>query len=66
MHLKTARKIAGLSQADLAARAGVKQETISQLENGRIQRVSYETVGRIARALNVSVEELFPLQQESA
>lgn len=68
MHLKTARKIARLTQTELAELAGVKQETISQLEKGRIQlsRVSYETVSNIAAALNVTVEELFPLADKSA
>lgn len=66
MQLKTARKIARLTQAQLAEAAGVKQETISQLEHGRIKQVSYETVAKLAAALNVTVEELFPLVEKSA
>lgn len=66
MQLRTARKIARLTQAQLAACAGVKQETISQLENGRIKQVSYETVAKLARALNVTVEELFPMVEKTA
>lgn len=68
MQLRTARKIARLTQAQLAQAAGVKQETISQLENNRIQlsRVSYDTVSKIAAALNVTVEELFPLAEKTA
>lgn len=64
--LKTARRVAQLTQEQLAERSGVDQSTISQLEAGRLQRVSYETVARLARALHVSTEELFPLEKESA
>jgi len=60
--LRLARQIAGLTQQELAARAGVDIGLLSRLERGlRGKRTSYETLVRIARVLNVPVEELFPV-----
>lgn len=53
MRLKTARKLAGLTQAQLAKRAGVGQQIISKIESGLIANPSYRTVVCICRALNV-------------
>jgi transcriptional regulator with XRE-family HTH domain len=63
MLLKLARKVAGLTQAELAKEAGVTNSFISLLESGKrdIRSVGYETVARIADALGVSPQELFPL-----
>ena len=44
------RARAGLTQAELAARAGIRPETLCRLERGR-HTPSVETVGRIDRAL---------------
>jgi len=67
MELKTARRIARLTQQELADRAGCDNSLISHLEAGRrsITTVAYETVVRIARALNVEPEELFPVSDHS-
>jgi transcriptional regulator with XRE-family HTH domain len=51
MHLKTARRAAGLTQAELAQQAGVNQRTVSRLENGQIQEPSYRAVTRIYKSL---------------
>lgn len=61
--LRTARRVAKLSQTDLAAKAGVDNSMISMLENGKrdIGTVNYEAVARIAHALNLTTEELFPI-----
>lgn len=61
MELKVARKIARLTQAELAAQSGVDQTLISKMELGKIRHPSYETVVRLARALNVEPHELFPV-----
>lgn len=63
MLLKLARKVAGLTQAELAEKAGVTNSFISLIESGKrdIRSVGYETVARIAETLNVSPEDLFPL-----
>jgi len=61
--LRTARRIAGLTQIELATRAHVDNSFISRLESGErdIRTTDYATVVRIARALNVTPDELFPI-----
>jgi transcriptional regulator with XRE-family HTH domain len=63
MELRTARRIARLTQQELAVRAGVDDSFISLIESGKrdIRSVGYETVVRIARALGVEPDELFPV-----
>jgi transcriptional regulator with XRE-family HTH domain len=64
MELRTARRIANLTQLELATRAGVDDSFISLLESGKrdIQTTDYATVVRIARALHVTPDELFPVE----
>jgi transcriptional regulator with XRE-family HTH domain len=63
MELKIARRIARLTQKELAMKSGVDESTISLLENDKRNycTVAYEDVVRIARALNVEPQELFPV-----
>jgi transcriptional regulator with XRE-family HTH domain len=63
MELRTARRIARLTQLELATRVGVDDSFISLLESGKrdIHTTDYATVVRIARALNVTPDELFPV-----
>jgi transcriptional regulator with XRE-family HTH domain len=61
MNLKQERKRARLSQGRLAKLAGVDASLISLLERGLRPRVSHDAAVRIARALNVGAEELFPV-----
>lgn len=56
--LAQARKKAGLTQDQLAALSGVDQTTISSLETGRKDSPLFDTVLRLARALNVAPEQL--------
>lgn len=67
MELRTARRIARLTQQELAVRAGVDDSFISLIESGKrdIRSVGYETVVRIARALGVEAGDLFPVPQET-
>jgi transcriptional regulator with XRE-family HTH domain len=46
-----ARTAAGLTQAELAKRAGIRQETICRLESGK-HSPTVRTVDKIDRALN--------------
>ncbi len=68
MELKLARKIAGLTQEELAERAGVTNSFISLLEARKrdIRTTDYATVVRIARALHVTADELFPVDEAPA
>jgi len=65
MELKIARKLARLTQKQLADLAGIDDSAISRVENGDrdIGSLSYASVIRIARALNpeVRAEDLFPV-----
>ncbi len=54
--LATARKRAGLSQKELAARAGITRQTISRIEQGG--HAYYDTIDKLARALRTSRKRL--------
>jgi putative transcriptional regulator len=56
------RFIAGLTQADLAERAGISRDTISRLERGEHPRLV--TARALARALGTPVGDLFPESEE--
>lgn len=57
------RKTAGLTQAELAERAGLAFETISRVERGRA-KPSIGLVAQLARAFGVSVARLLDFEQE--
>lgn len=57
--LSVFRKRRKLSQAQLAAEAGVSQATISRLEKGE-QQVELRTLAKIAKALGVDLRDLLP------
>jgi len=56
--VKRARTVAGLTQAQLAARAGTTQAVIARIEGGKAFTASLDLLDRIARALGgrLSVE----------
>lgn len=56
--IKEFREKAGLTQADLAEKVGVRRETIVHLENGKYNP-SLKLAMDIARVFDVTVEELF-------
>ena len=62
--LKIARKIARLTQEDLAARVGVDVSVISRLERGGRTGCRFTTAVRIARVLNVDPEEIFEVADD--
>lgn len=55
--IKSARKKAGITQAELAKRLGISYVGVSQWENN-LRNPKIETVQRIASALNVSIVDL--------
>lgn len=57
--IRTHRQAAGLSQLQLADRAGIDNKTVSRAENG-VFAVSIDQLARIARALGISSSELLP------
>ncbi len=52
------RRKAGLSQMELAERAGTTQATISNLETGKSRRIELDLLDRIAEALECKPSEL--------
>ncbi|KQC05151.1 MAG: XRE family transcriptional regulator [Methanolinea sp. SDB] len=56
--IKEFREREGLTQADLAAAAGVRRETIVFLEKGRYNP-SLKLAHDISKALSTSIDELF-------
>ncbi|MDF2373370.1 MAG: helix-turn-helix transcriptional regulator [Rhizobiaceae bacterium] len=61
-HLAAFRKEAGLTQAQLAEAAGVSRKTINTIEN-RIFVPSTVLALKVAQVLNVSVHDLFELEE---
>lgn len=55
----TRRKIAGLSQNELAQKAGVSQATISDIEAGNTNAPRVDTLQAIARVLGCTIDDLF-------
>jgi len=66
MELKKFRRIAGLTQEQLARKSGVDASLISRLERGSRRRLSYDNIVRLARALNLEPEELVPVAPKPA
>lgn len=62
-NLKEIRAKAGLTQQELAEAVGVRRETILHLENNRYNP-SLEMALKIARVFDLSVEEIFRLNEE--
>lgn len=60
VNLRELRRQRGLTQAELAQRADVHQTTISDIEIGGVKNPTLDVARRIAKALDVSVDELFP------
>ncbi|MBL7131052.1 MAG: helix-turn-helix transcriptional regulator [Candidatus Omnitrophica bacterium] len=61
MHLKNLikiRKEKGWSQEKLAVESGISYNTIIKIERGGIENPKIETVIRLAKALNVKIDDL--------
>jgi transcriptional regulator with XRE-family HTH domain len=54
--LRTLRKSLGVTQVQLAARLGVSQIRISQIENGRLEKFELGTLIRFVEALGGELE----------
>lgn len=57
--LKEYRKAAGMTQTELAEKAGMCRQTIINLEKGRGKYAHWWTMKQIAEVLGATVEEIF-------
>lgn len=59
--LKTLRRFRGLTQEQLSKETGVTTRTIQNYENdiAKLRRANYETIKKLALALDVSVDDIF-------
>ena len=64
-NIKKYRKIAGLTQQELADMIGVSMHYISQIESAKPYKYfTLIIIGRIADALNIDIKDLFETQKE--
>lgn len=63
-NIKKLRERAGMSAKDLSLKSLVGQSTISEIEVGKIKNPRGETLMKIAKALNISVEEITEMELE--
>jgi len=63
MAIKTQRASLGISQEELAHRAGLHRTYVSDLERG-VRNPSVASIEKIARALELSVSKLFERASE--
>lgn len=59
-HIKIYRKKQGLTQTDLANRAGLNIRQIQKIENGesKTENITLKTMQAIAQAFNVKIDDL--------
>lgn len=57
-NVKKIRKEKGLTQDNLARKANIPYTTLTKLESNVVKKPSVQTVAKIAKALDVSMEEL--------
>ncbi len=65
-HVKEHRLRVRMSQEELARRSGVGRTIISGLESGTLTDTTTGTLRKLAKALDVGVEELFNSREEQA
>ncbi len=58
MLIKELRERKGLTQTELARRAGIRQGVLSYIESGRTKNPRIDTLSAIAAVLKVPVEKL--------
>lgn len=60
--IKRIRLETGVNQADVARSAGIKQSSYASIEKGDTKSISIEVGKGIAKALNISFNELFEIE----
>ena len=60
------RKLVGISQEELARRAGLTRQHIGRIEKGELVSVAYVTIQQIAEALQMTCDIIDPGLQDLA
>ena len=60
------RKLEGISQQELADRAGLTRQHIGSIERGQLVSVAYVTIQQIAEAIGMTVDIIDPGLQDLA
>lgn len=60
------RKLEGISQKELADRAGLTRQHIGRIEKGELVSVAYVTIQQIAEALGMTIDIIDPALQDLA
>jgi transcriptional regulator with XRE-family HTH domain len=53
LKIEELRRARGWSQAELARRAGLRAATVSAIENGQTRGIDFDTLEKLAQALDV-------------
>lgn len=59
MNIKIARTKKKMNQIELCDYIGISRATLSKLENGNLDNLTYPLMIKIAKALDTTVQELF-------
>ena len=62
--IKEHRKLAGLTQSELAKAAGVSRPAVAQWESGKTKNLKMSHLFKVAKALNIDPESLVPSMEE--
>ena len=57
-NIKLIRTKLGLTQDDLVKKADVKHTTLTKIESGVVKKPGVQTIAKIAKALEVQIEDL--------
>ena len=58
-NMKKRRQELKITQEDLAEKSGVSRGTISLMENGLVVSSKFETISKLAKALDSKIEDIF-------
>ena len=58
MNVRELRERAGLTQLQLAVKAGLTPSTVYKMESGKAKRPSYDTLRKLGEALGVRPDEI--------
>ncbi|RKW15850.1 MAG: XRE family transcriptional regulator [Catonella sp.] len=58
-NMKKRRQELKITQEELAEKSGVSRGTISLMENGLVVNSKFETISKLAKALDSKIEDIF-------